>query len=351
MKTNVFSSVAKCCCLGFLVFSGCLEINTTNEVKSDGSVVRTITFAGDSAEVYAGKFPVDLDSLWTKTTVKISDKKFTLTATRTFQNADEMNKAVEGRFGATLQYRVALEKSFQWFFTLYRYEETNLPFAQFTAIPMKDYLSQEEIDWFKTKILSGDLKEGKKSVEDSLIAERIGPRAEEWTARNHFEPFFLTFLSGVTTLNDPSLTTSAVESLKDSLYRHSARAIETNNFDTLRTIFRHVLKNPAAEKAWQASAPAFEEIKRKLEFEQSIGTHSYVTSVIMPGLITGSNARTIEDNRATWKDFLGMTSYFEYTMWVESRQVNWWAVVVAIVIVFSLMAGLVFSVLRRRGRA
>ena len=350
MQINNGSSIVKICCLGFLLFGGCLEINTTNEIKSDGSIVRTITFTGDSAEVYAGKFPVELDSLWTKTTVKSGDKKFILTATRTFQNADEMNKVVGGRFGATLQYRVAMEKSFQWFFTVYRYEETNLPFAQFTAIPMKDYLSQEEMDWFKTKTLSGDLKEGKKSVEDSLIAERIGPRAEEWTTRNHFEPFFLTFLSGVAALNDPSLTTSAVESLKDSIYRRSARAVETGNFDTLHTIFRYVLKNPAAERAWRASAPAFEEIKRKLEFEQEIGTHNYVTSVIMPGLITGSNARTIEDNKATWKDFLGITSYFEYTMWVESRQVNWWAVIIALVIVLALMTGMIFSELRRRSR-
>jgi hypothetical protein len=350
MKTNKFPSVAQFFVLGFLLLGGCLDINTTTEIKDDGTIVRTITFTGDSAEVYAGKFPVELDSLWTKTTVNAGDKKVTLTATRTFLNADELNKAVAGRFGATLQYRVSLEKSFQWFFTVYRYEETNLPFAQFTAIPIKDYLSQEEIDWFKTKVLAGDLKEGKKSVEDSLIVERISPRAEEWTTRNRFEPFYLTFLSGVAAINDPSLTTSAVESLKDSLYRHSARAVEKGNFDTLRTIFRHLLKNPAAERAWRASAPAFEEIKRKLEFEQSIGTHNYVTSVVMPGLITGSNARTIEDNKATWKDFLGTVSYFEYTMWVESRRVNWWAVIVAGGVVISLVIGLVFSVLRRRSR-
>jgi len=37
-------------------------------------------------------------------------------------------------------------------------------------------------------------------------------------------------------------------------------------------------------------------------------------------------------------------------VWVESRQVNWWAVIIALVLVVSLMAALIISVLRRRGR-
>jgi len=350
MRNNKASSVTMVCCLGLLLIGGCLDITTTSEVKRDGSIVRTITFTGDSSAVYSGNFPVELDSLWTKSAVKTSEKKYTLTATRTFRNAEEMNKTVQGQFGKTLQYRIALEKSFQWFFTVYRYEEINLPFAQFTSIPMTDYLSQEEIEWFKTKILNGELKEGKKTLEDSLIAERISPRSEEWTLRNHFAPFFSTFLSGVAALNDPALTAAGVESLKDSLYRHSTKAIESNKFDTLHLIFRHVLKTPVVEKVWQINARSFEEIERKIEFEQSIGKHNYVTSVIMPGLITGSNARKIEANKATWQEFLGLASYFEYTMWVESRQVNWWAVIIALVLVVSLMAALIISVLRRRSR-
>lgn len=350
MKTNTASLVTMICCLGFLLISGCLDINTTSEIKNDGSIVRTITFTGDSTEVYAGNLPVELDSLWTKSTVKTSEKKYTLTATRTFRTIDELNRTVAGRYGKTLQYRIAFDKSFQWFFTVYRYEEINLPFAQFTSIPVKGYLSEEEINWFKTKILNDELKKGKMTLEDSLKSERIKPRAEEWISRNRFEPFFLAFRDGVADLNDPALTTSTVESLKDSLYRHSAEAIDANKLDTLHTIFRHVLKTPVAEKAWQANTPGFDEIKRKMEFEQLVGSHNYVTSVIMPGLITGSNARNLEANRATWKEYLGLSSYFEYTMWVESRQVNWWAVIVAFAVVLSLSAGLVFSVLRRRTR-
>lgn len=351
MKIYKASSVTMVCCLGILSIGGCLDINTTSEVKSDGSIVRTITFTGDSSEVYTGNLPMQLDSLWTKSTVKTDGRKYTLTASRTFRTVDELNKAVVGWFGKTLQYRIAFDKSFQWFFTVYRYEETNLPFAQFSSIPVKNYLSQEEVEWFKTKILNDELKKGKITSEDSLKSELIKPRAMEWNLRNRFEPVFLAFRTGVATLNDPALSTAMVESLKESLYVHSENPIGSNKLDTLRIIFRHVLKTPVVEKAWQASASALEEIKHKIEFEQSVGSHNYVTSVIMPGLITGSNARKLEANKATWQEYLGLASYFEYTMWVESRQVNWWAVIIAAVVVFSLLAGLVFSALRRRSRA
>ena len=70
----------------------------------------------------------------------------------------------------------------------------------------------------------------------------------------------------------------------------------------------------------------------------------------MPGLITRSNAGKIEGNTASWQDFKERVHHMEYTMWVESRQVNWWAVIIALVVVVSLMTMLVFSVLRRRHR-
>lgn len=350
MQTNKASLVSIACGLGFLVLSGCLDITTTNQVKSDGSIVRTITFTGDSAEVYGGNFPVQLDSSWNRSIAKTDDKTFALTATRTFRDAGEMNEALRGTFGKSLQYQIVFDKSFQWFFTVYRYEELNLPYVQFTSIPLSRYLSQAEVDWLKEKVLQDDSTNRTASREDSLTLGRLVPRAEEWASRNNFEAIFTAFLDGVKMLNDPSLTARAVESLKDTLYNRSAKSIDENKSDTLRIIFRSVLRSAATDKAWQANAAAFEDIKRRSEFERKTNSHKYVTHVVMPGLITSSNARKIEANTATWEDFKDVARYIGYTMTVESRQVNWWAVIVAVIVVLSLLSGLVFSALRRRVR-
>jgi hypothetical protein len=350
-RINV-SSILTLWFVSFLFLSGCLDITTTSRVSSNGSIVRTITFTGDSAEVYAGKFPVELDSSWNKIITKVQGERnnFTLTVSRTFQNIEEMNSVLKGTFGKTLQFRVELDKSFQWFFTVYRYRETNIPFVQCSAIPLSEFLSHAEMDWLTEMFLQRDPKKQLPTRGDSLAFESIVPRVQEWEWRNRFEAVFNAFLDGVKTLNNPSLAPTMVELLKDSLYKRSAKAIDKRNLDTLRFIFAAVLGNPLVQKAWQANTPGFDEIKRRIEFEHKTNSHKYVTSVVMPGLITGSNARKIEGNTATWEDFMDYARYFEYTMSVESRQVNWWAVIVACILVVSLMTALIISVLRRRSR-
>ncbi len=353
MRMNNVSSILTACFIGFVTLSGCLDITSTSQVNTNGSIVRTITFTGDSAEVYAGKFPVEIDSSWNTKIAKVQGEhnNFTLTASRTFQNVEEMNGVLKGTFGRTLQYRFELEKSFRWFFTVYRYRETNMPFAQYTAIPMTEFASSAEIDWLTKMLWLNDPKKDLTTRGDSLAFESIVPRVQEWEWRNRFGAVFSSFLDGVRLLNNPSLTTAMVEPLQDSLYRRSARAIDKKKIDTVCIIFASVLKNPLVEKAWQANAAGFDEIKRRIEFEQKTNSHKYVTNVVMPGIITGSNARKIEGNMATWQDFRDYARNFEYTMWVESRQVNWWGVVIAFVLVAFLMIGLVISVLRRRSRA
>lgn len=351
MRRISISPTLTLCLLSFLLLSGCLDITSTSKVNSDGSIVRTITFTGDSAGVFSGNFPVKLDSTWSKSyeKTKVKERQYTLTASRTFRDVEEMNRALGGTFGWTLQYRFEFDKTFQWFFTAYRYRETNIPFAQYTSIPITEFLSRMEIDLLVQDTL-GDPTKHLFSRGDSLSMESLFFRVQEWEWRNRFEPVFSVFLEGVRTLNNPSLTTGMIEPLKDSLYKKSAKVIEGGNIDSLRVIFRTVLRNPLVEKAWQANMPAIEEVKRRFAFENKTNSHKYVTNVVMPGLITGSNAGKIEGNMATWHDFKERAHHLEYTMWVESRQVNWWAVIVALVVVVSLMTMLIFSALRRRHR-
>ena len=96
MNRHKFSTILTVCWLGALLLSGCLDVTSTSQVNSNGSIVRTIKFTGDSAAVYRGNFPVALDSSWSKNIVRSSgkDNNFTLTATRTFPDVGEMNDAL-----------------------------------------------------------------------------------------------------------------------------------------------------------------------------------------------------------------------------------------------------------------
>lgn len=334
-----------------LSLNGCLEITTTTEVKTDGSFVRTITFTGDSAAVYGGRFPVELDPTWTRTIERADDKKYTLTAQRLFGSVEEMNAVVAGVFGKTLQYRISCEKSFDWFFTKYRYEETTLPFRQFNTIPLTRYLSEQEIDWLKSKVLGGNANTELATHEDTLTLEHLSTRAEEWELRNRFEGVFSAFVAGAASINDPQLLPAVVESMKDTLFVRSKDAINEGKIDTLVVIFGKTLRSRAVNRAWLASKATLDEFKQKLEFENSTGSHKYVTNVIMPGLLTASNTTKIAGTTLTWQEYNDLARFFGYTMWAESRLVNWWAVGVAVVIVVALTVVLVLSVVRHRATA
>ncbi len=341
MKTHRSTILVILCLTALVFFPACLEIVTTSQMNSDGSVDRTITFEDDSASVYRGNFPIPLDSQWQRSIQKLDVNKFRLTATRHFRDANEMNEALKGIYGKTLQFQFTVERSFRWFVTKYRYTETNLKYVQYDSVPLTDFVTQSEIDkWQQYEIQ----KKPFATRGDSLSLMSAGPREEEWEERNVFEAVFPAFLGGVQRLQNPSLKASDVVGQKDTLFSRTKDFVR-GNLDTLPFIFARVLKNPAVHSAWKANIQEISEIKRKATLKFG---GSYVTNVVMPGLITGSNAPTIEGNKATWRDYSDYARLVGYTMWVESEQMNTWAVVLTSALVVGLAILLIASSLKRR---
>ncbi len=343
MNTTSRTLLTATCLLSLAVFPACLDIETTSQVNADGSILRTITFEDDSAAIHRGIFPIPMDSGWQKSVRKIDKDKWKLTASRLFHDVDQMNRALKGTFGKTLQSGFTLDRSFQWFFTTYRFTETSLKYIQYDSIPLTDFVSPSEIEAWKRHEIE---KVPYATKGDSLAIVSAGKRGEEWDARNVFEPVFATFLDGVRELNNPKLTPSVVAAQKDTLYEVSVKSLELGNIDTLRLIFSKTLKNSLVSQAWRLRTGVFREIKAKRELNFVSGV--MVSNVIMPGLITGSNAQSIEGNKATWRDYKDYARMLGYTMWVESRQVNWWAVILTGAIVVVLGALLTVSALKRR---
>lgn len=344
MKTISRTAITTLCLVGMMLFPSCLEVETTSHINRDGSVLRTITFDDDSASVYRSEFPIPFDSTWQRTIQKLEERHFRLTVSKLFPDVREMNIALKGTFGKTFQYQFTLDRGFQWFFTTYRFGETHLKTVQFDKIPMTDFLSTVEIESWREHEVE---RKPYPTKGDSLALMSSGPRFEQWLHRNLFEAVFDAFLGGVKKLNNPLLSSPVVEQHKDTLYELSEKSLAKNNIDTVRLIFAKALKNPMVHKAWAANAEGFHDVKEKMN--ASYGG-SYVTNVIMPGLITNSNARTIEGNKATWRDYKDFAGFFGYTMWVESREVNWWAVILTGIIVLAILVLLVASTLRRRNR-
>lgn len=333
-----------------LFLSGCLEIETTTTVNTDGTFQRNILLKGDSAEVSGAVNLFQTDSSWTVTRRKAKDTSWTCVMTKTFADQAALAEAVKGDPGGSLAIRVGSEKKFLWFTTEYAYAETLLCYNQIDAVPIARYLTPSEIDlWMAYE--KGDKVEQFASRDDSLAFERIENIGPEWDSRNKFEAFFAVLLKGVESLNDPSLAPATVMAMKDSLFIRCRQSLQlsASKVDTLARIVESVLKTSLVQKALDANAGELRDYERKVRFqEEMLGTPYGQASIVMPGLITSTNAESIEGNTLSWKGFMPKAYIADFTMWAHSRVINWWAVVLTGALVVVLTALLIGSAMRKR---
>mgnify|MGYP001560516589 CR=1 FL=1 len=327
------------------VCQGCLEIETTSRVNTDGTILRTVVFKGDSSAIFGGNFPLPLDSTWHGDLQKAEEKKFVLTTTRLFRDVQELNTALQGTKAKTLGVRVNLQRQFRWFYTTYQYRETWLSFNPFRAVPITDYLSPGELDYFIRHEMK---KEAYPTKGDSLALKDASQRFEKWDDRNMFTVYFEAFLEGVKRLHDPFLTPTYVDGLKDSLFEESKKYFRAKNMDTVTVIFGRILKTRNVRKAMASNAEGFQRFDAERGFLEKTIQNSYRTNVIMPGLVTGTNAPTLEGNKASWEDYIKFAYFGDIDLWVESKVTNWWAITVTGIVAVVLLALSLLAVLRRQ---
>ncbi len=346
-------TVRNACILALtLSLSGCLEIDTTTRVHPDGRLTRTVVVSGDSSDFTNVKLATfGLDSGWTVVSDSAGPRNRKQTLQREFEDAEAASKSLAGIPMERRGISVRLEKKFRWFTTLFRYEESWDPAYLFTKVPMSEYFSPEEI----TMLRAGNLSE-----HDSLLtggqkrhAADLEKRGEEWFNRNSFEEVLSAFLNGVRRIDDPRLTTEGVEAARETLYAAMKGHFKTplTQSGPIVEVIKSVLKNPAVPRALEAARPDIERYDRAVDYMERVQVPGQTLGVVMPGIITNTNGSSVEGNTVRWKDFKDNAFYEGYTMWAESRMVNWWAVVVAAAVILGVGTLLVVGLVRRRPAA
>lgn len=326
-------------------FSGCLDVETKTTVNRDGTLNRTVTFKGDSARVYRGDFPLTVDSLWSSSIRKVDEKKFEYSASRIFDDAAALNEAIKSIPYETLPVHVELERSFRWFVTDYRYKETYKRWNPFDNIPLTDFVSPTELE---AAIRHEVDDEPYATKGDSLALSDVGDRFEQWETRNIFESFFALFLEGLRNLNDPRVKADAVAARKEEIFKALQEPLHEGKFDTLTVILDRVLQTRLAGKALAANAEGYDLFEKQHDFKGAISANSYKVSIEMPGIITETNAKSIEGNTVHFSDFNQISYVMDYEMRVTSRVNNWWAVAVTAAVL--ALGGVALVVAKRKRR-
>jgi len=328
-----------------IVLGGCLEVETTTRVNADGRLQRTVEISGDSSALARGEYPLALHGPWSIRLEKGSDKKVHLKATREFGDVDSLNAAIQGEPGRSLSFHASLNRQFLWFTTTFRYEETIERFYPFQTVPVTDYVSPHEIDLYLHHEME---EEPYPTPGDSLALEGASDRFNAWEQRSRFEAFFQELATGAQLAGDPRLTPERLAGQKEKLFQLALREKVPGNVEDLLQKADTVFGKEPVRTAFEANREGFQEYERKLQFVEMVGTTGFKMHVEMPGLITDTNAPAMEGNTVTWSEFKGYCYVRNYTMWVESRLINWWAIVLTGAIVLAVMALFAAAALRRR---
>jgi hypothetical protein len=333
--------------LSAVLWAGCLEVETTSYVHPDGRIERVVVVSGDSGEVAGGEFLVPVDSSWSLVRETTTGQRVVLTFRKTFDSDTDLGRSLAGERGKTLPITLRLERRFRWFMTEYRYEETCGRLAPFDLVPVTQYISPSELDlYFRHEIAD----EPYTSRGDSLALDDAGKRFELWDARNTFEAFFRELLIGVERLKDPALPPAEVERRKEEVFEQGFRPVNTRQSRLLVEAAARVLGSKPVLRVLELNAEGFAAFDRQLEFFEKVARTGLKAHVSMPGIITNTNAVSIEGNLVTWKDYKEYCYVRDFTMWAESSMINWWAVILTGAVVLLLAVLFTVSAVKKGGR-
>ena len=150
---------------------------------------------------------------------------------------------------------------------------------------------------------------------------------------------------GIKKLNNPLLKPDDITIYHDSL----VNSLDWDKMGAAELIkgYRELSGNEAFSLLNDLEPPLFENLEEKHELLVStMFLEGYTEIVEMPGLITGTNSAILNGNQVRW-DFQPMAIIVnDFEMYAESRVINYWAFVLAGIVLLSLLVLLVIKAIR-----
>ena len=313
-----------------LLFTGCLEYHTRTTVRTDGSLLRAVTMRGDSSHIHAWQYVVPVDSTWRWERAKTGDREWHLNAQREFASADAFNGYQDSLLGRILRSTVSVDRSFRWFTTRIVFREHFDPIYPFRSVPLTDYLSPREIEAFLQHEVH---KKEFATPGDSLSLEDAEVRFDDWARRNEFEENFRALRTGVERLAERGFSPESLDRRKEWLstkfetVRDTGDSFDPEDMERRREYWFKSLKDPVLRQAAEANRSGFDDIVRQAEQAFHLMEYPHKSTVVMPGALVETNARTVDGPEATWENYLVVLYFQDFEMVAEAEVTNWWAVV------------------------
>jgi hypothetical protein len=327
-----------------LFFSACREVTVTTKVNPDGTFTRIITVTGkDSSEVAKPDLPFPVDETWARLSSidTIDSTIYIVTYTKTFRSNNDLNAEIKSDTSKykNLEKEITVTKRFRFFFSYLNFKEVYKSANPFTKLDYHDYLTEEDIQWnsgLKIPVTAAD------SARQNEAEEKIST----FFKKSFAAEIESVLIDGIKKLNNPLLKPEDVTMFHDSLVMD----FDWNKLGGIEIIdgYRELSGNEAFSLLNDLKPPLFEDFQKKYEsFLNTVLLDGYTEIVEMPGLITATNSAMLNGNQVRWEFQCGNVMVRDFEMSVESRVINYWAFVLAGVVMLALVVLLVVKAVRK----
>ncbi len=322
------------------------EITVTDIVGRNGSVLRKAEMKYTQNKLDIKGFTVPVDSTWIlKDSLFISaegDTTWFILARKLFESADAINEAYLADTGknSSVPRSVIFNRKFRWFTTTWYFAE-KCEKSLLNGYPLTDFLSPEEASFMN---LPGSIRKELVAGPDSLrymsLADSVNNHTERWMLSSLISEMIEDAGALCESSGKDSLTTGILRSHESDFYRLAGGDGDFEDICTAVLGESLYLKfRPELDSALAAS---------EQKFDRSWLFDSYTMQMVMPAALKSTNGYRMSDGTLAWPVTGNHFLTDDYVMYAESRDINYWAVIITVLL---LAAAVYFIWSFKRGRS
>lgn len=305
------------------------DVSTETTVSPDGSLDKTIAIektdsaktlfnVGTWEKAVTKKDSPAPDSASSKKEVKTFD-----TFHKKFTSAGEANAELSVVSDTLLQVTSQFEKKFRWFYTYITYSETYHKLNKM-KLNQEDYFTREDFAFIDRLPAEGQQISKADELYLRLLHDKI---FDEYGQKALYDEFFELSFIVVTT-----------QSGIDSLTKHRndfRQALEKKKGDEESVLLTTLdsFKIPIDQNKVGEFKKLQKKFFQKINFISTASDGKYVNRINLPWDIVKTNADSISGNSLFWAPPTIKFLLKDYTMYGECRKLNWWAMILSVLIV------------------
>jgi hypothetical protein len=257
------------------------------------------------------------------------DKKF-IGYKKHFASSEEANQHLATQNDTLFRVTSSFEKKFRWFFTYMVYSDTYHAINRLDY-PTTDFFTPEDFQFINRLPAEGKAI----TPADSLYLKQLNEKiSDHYGNRAFFEAYFSLLLEQVNKQLPNTDHAKKLLATKEQLYQ--IVLADKDLEDDFIQFFADSLQIPLKLDSFPDYVLTENKLERKINFISTAYDGKYTHAIHMPWTIVNTNADSVSGNSAYWAPPAVKFLLHDYSLSVEARKTNYWAIALTVLVMIGV---------------